>query len=277
MFTPKKLVKQSISKNINERLETFKGKKAKYFAKIFPAFPSFEQKRDKLIIKCRLKKLEKIFFKVTPYIKDIKNLVKDVDEQTKICACYLLFWKVMRRWEVLILLARDGRNQEMLELLRSLHENLDLIMLFTMDKEEKNLKEWFEGEIIEAWKSRECYGEFLKVRLDTGEKFPAYNAKSFIYKLFSKYTHNAYPSVWDLINPYTQEMDEDRIADYHWTRNNLDHLFTAMGTTIGQLKGFYTFLVGDYNKSDELDKIDKLLPDISTKEEMEESIKKYKT
>ena len=277
MPTPKELVKQSISKNIKERLETFKSKRAKYFAKIFPALPFFEQKRDKLLIECRLKKLEKIFFKITPYIKDIRSLIKDVDERTRICARYLLFWKVMRRWEVLFLLARDGRNQEMLELLRSLHENLDLIVLFTMDEEEENLKKWFEGEIIEAGKSRKQYGEFLKIRPDTGEEFPAYDMKSFIYKLFSKYTHNTYPSVWDLVNPYTQEMDEARIADYHWTRSNLDHLFIAMGTTIGHLKGFYTILVGDYNKSDELAKIDKLLPDTSTKEEMEESIKKFKT
>ena len=277
MTTPKQLIKQSISKNINERLETFKSKRAKYFAKIFPAYPFIEKKRDELLIKFRLRKLEKVFLKVTPYIKDIRNLVKDLDEQTRVCACYLLFWKIMRRWEVLFLLARDGRNQEMLELLRSLHENLDLIMLFTMDKEEKNLKKWFEGEIIEAGKSREQYGELLKVRPDTGEQFPAYDMKSFIYKLFSKYTHNAYPSVWDLINPYTQEMDEDRVADYHWTRKNLDHLFIAMGTTIGQLRGFHTFLIGDYDKSDELAQIEKLLPDISTKEEWEESIKKFKS
>ena len=277
MPTPKELVKNSISKNINERLEAFKSKRAVGFAKIFPAYPFIEKKRDELLIRLKLRRLEKVFSKITPHIIDIRKLVKDLEEQTRICACYLLFWKVMRRWETLILLARDGRNQEMLELLRSLHENLDLIMLFTMDKEEKNLKKWFEGEIIEAGKSREQYGEFLKVRLDTGEKFPAYDMKSFIYKLFSKYTHNSYPSVWDLIDPYTQEIDKNRTADYHWTRNNLDHLFIAMGTTISYLRGFYTFLAGNYNRSDELAKLDKLLPNITTKEEMEDSIKKFKT
>jgi len=50
-----------------------------------------------------------------------------------------------------------------------------------------------------------------------------------------------------------------------------------MGTTISYLRGFYTFLAGNYNRSDELAKLDKLLPNITTKEEMEDSIKKFKT
>jgi len=50
----------------------------------------------------------------------------------------------------------------MMELVRSIGENLDLAKAFHLDKEEKHLKRWFEGEIIEHKTIRAIEDKFLK-------------------------------------------------------------------------------------------------------------------
>ncbi|MEK9200337.1 MAG: hypothetical protein AAB909_00005, partial [Patescibacteria group bacterium] len=229
---------------------------------------------DEACIEEAVARLETIFHKLTPYIKSLRAYIRKPIEQTKACAVYLLFWKVMRRWEVLFGLARTGRNQELLELLRSLHENLDLIMLFSEDKKGSYLVEWFKGEVIEAATSRQKYEEILGTHPLSGEKLPIREMKTFIYRLFSKYPHNSYPAVMEFVDVFSEGLDEDLVAGYHWTRESICHLITAMSSTLIQLKALYGHL-GDRKSFAELDSLYLSITPPSTEEEIKEGVKKF--
>jgi hypothetical protein len=85
-------------------------------------------------------------------------LAGDILEPSRLSAFYFLFGKVSNGLDAIFVLAREGFYYELMEIIRSNGEALDLVVLFQQESADDPLmKKWFEGEIIENAKAREAF------------------------------------------------------------------------------------------------------------------------
>jgi len=271
----KKTLDEEIRALIQERLEKIRNPEASDFVRLHPDYPETQKERDRQDIIQSLQQLESIHQKILPHIRDLRRLIKDITERTMICAIYLLFGKVMQTWEAVFLLAKEGRNQEVMELARSINENLDLINLFILDDTNNYLDKWFDGEIIEHAKAREAIHKFLNLQNPVSkEELPVYEISTYIYRVLSKYTHGSYAALLDSVDVFNKDFDFHRFAGYHYTRRNFHILKDAMVKTLIQLKALYLFL----RDNDNYLKVDNILKEVMptvAEEEMRNILEKF--
>jgi len=272
----KKLVDEEIKTLIRERIEKIKNPKASAFFLLHPDYPETQKEKDRQSIIELLQRIELIHQQIQPYIRTIKNHIKNITERTRICAIYLLFGKVIQTWDTIFLIAKEGRNQEVMELVRSINENLNLISLFILDNTNNYLNRWFDGEIIENSEAREVIDNFINSENPIfQEELPVYEINTYIYRILSKYTHGSYAALLDSVDVFNKDFDFYRFAGFHYTRRNFHVLKDAMVGTLIQLKALYLFL----KDNDNYIRIDNILTEImpkASKEEMKNIFKKFK-
>lgn len=185
-------IDEKIKKLIQDRIAKLKTHVAKQFFEQNPHYPQQQRLKDMEEIREEIEKLKSIHSQIKEEVKKLKKLIPDITEQTTLCAVYLIYGKVLQTWEAVFLLAERESNFDVIELIRSINENLDLIKAFHLDKEEKYLKRWFEGEIIDNGVSRKLIDEFSKeMTPEFEEKYglSLYDLSKDVYRTFSKYIH----------------------------------------------------------------------------------------
>lgn len=242
---------------IVDRLARIRSHKAKYHMIADLLHPARQQKQDIEQINEQLSRLKIIHNELVPKIKELKKLVPDITDQSALCAVYLIYGKVLQTWESIFLLASRGHNFDTMEFIRSIAENLDLIHTFHLDKSNKYLKQWFEGEIIPHGVSRKIGAEFIekgKIKAIEEGKLSPQKMATDVYRGFSKYTHCSYGALLDCIDVFNEDFDWNRYAGAHWTLNNIHALENTMVTTLVTLKMTY-MAIADPVRFDEVNKI----------------------
>ncbi len=237
------------------RIRTHRGKRI-FMQDMF--YPGRKKNQDLKDIEKRVSKLELIHSQIEEKVKKLKNLIPDITEQTPLCAVYLIYGKVLQTWESIFLLSKKGYNFNVMELIRSIGENLDLIKAFHLDKEGGYLKQWFQGEIIGHKTSREIESKFLKegplAKEIKAHDLSPYNLATDVYRAFSTYPHCAYAALLDCIDVFNEDFDWNIYAGSRWTLHNMHALKSAMTATLITLKMTYMEL-RDFDNYKEIDKI----------------------
>src|SRR5207247_2603302 len=150
-----------------------------------------------------VKLIENSLPEILDLIKSLRSKVDFIANQDKWSAIYILLGKAFSNLESVILLAKEGRNLEMMDIARSGQESLDLVFLF-FESEDKNLiDKWFEGKIIKNEEARELFHKFIndtKEIVNEKEFVPIKEMKKNMYNLYSQYTHSGYGALLDSID-----------------------------------------------------------------------------
>lgn len=251
-------IDKQIKQLIEEHIAKLKTHKAKEYFTQNPLYPEHQKDRDLKEIQEGLNKLKSIYSQIEKKIKKIRNLISDITDQSTLCAVYLIYGKVLRTWEAVFLLSSKGYNFEIMELIRSINENLDLIKTFHLDKEQKYLTQWFQGEIIGHRISRELGDKFLRnsgIKSIKEHDLSPYDISTDVYRGFSKYTHCSYAAlIAESVDVFNEDFDWNGYAGTHYTLHNIGALENTMATTLITLKLTYQKL-GDTNSYKEIDNI----------------------
>jgi hypothetical protein len=232
-----------------DRLDTFLGRN--------PLAPTKEREADRGKVTGEIERLEGIFLEVLPHIRKIRSHIATLMEHTNLVACYFLLGKTAQSIRAIFLLGREGFHQEVMEIVRSSREALDLVGLFLREGPDSQLlKKWFEGEIVENEKARKAMTKRIKeVAKGSGITLPLDEMKAGVYGGLSKYAHVAYAALLDSYDVYSDDFDFERTAGFHYVKaSSLPYVEVELQGLIITLKDFYQTM-GDAGTYRELDSI----------------------
>lgn len=222
-----------------------------------PSGPGREREGNRRANVSEVERLEILFAKIVPYVRSIRPRIADMIDQTNLVACYFLFGKIAQSVRGIFLLAKEGFHYEVMELVRSNREALDLVALLLRERPDSPLlQKWFDGEIVENEKARKAMAalmdEFGKA---SGTELPVSEMKSGIYSGLSKYTHVSYAALLDSYDVYNDDFDFERNAGHHYVRNSsLPYLEGELHALVIGLKQFCQ-MAGDVESYGGLDAI----------------------
>jgi len=237
-------IKTQLAQQLQDRLRKYREQRdrLKACSQSDPEAPAREKRQNREIVTAEIQTLTELWREVMPYIRRIKTLAGDVLDHTRYSACYFLFGKVSNGLEAIFVLAQEGFHYEVMEIIRSNREALDLIVLLLQEPPDSPLlKRWFEGEIIENAKARDA---FESIFADTAR---AHNItlspralKSDIYSSLSRYSHVSFAALLDAYDVYRHDFDFDRVAGYHYVRgSSLPYLREEIRSATLTLRFFY--------------------------------------
>ena len=145
----------------------------------------------------------------------------------------------LQSFDAILLLANEGFNHQITELLRGIREAIDLTVLFMYEGQcGPNLKKWFDGEIISNNTSRKAFERFI----NEGRNSPlaVEETKSGLYSVISHFSHMSYIGLFESINVFSRAFDVSRIAGFHYTAtSSLPYARTLLRSMVVALKQFY--------------------------------------
>lgn len=157
-------VTRAVADLVRKRIQQYKTQQESIeaFVKANPDAPERQKEADRKATTLELERLEELYREVLPYIRKIRSFVSEVLDQNRLAAAYSPFAKVSQSLRAIFLLAQGGFHYEVMEIVRSGREALDLIALFLREAEHSPLlKKWFGGEIIENGKARAAIEKLL--------------------------------------------------------------------------------------------------------------------
>jgi hypothetical protein len=198
--------------------------------------------------------MRKLLEACAPYVAKMKPLVLNIAEKTVESACYLLFSHAVQSFDAILLLANEGFNHQITELLRGIREAIDLAVLFMYEGQcSANLNKWFDGEIISNDTSRKAFERFI----NEGRNSPLAvgETKSGLYSVISHFSHMSYIGLFESIDVFSRAFDVSRIAGFHYTAtSSLPYAKTSLRSMVVALKQF-DLSRGDENSYVELDQV----------------------
>lgn len=221
---------------LKERLEKLKSRRARRYFLSNMSFPENEKQKDRDFIISSLHVIENVLPKVKDLVKGIRTHIEYIWDQSPILAAYLLMGKALSNLESIISLAKGGHVLEVVELIRSGQESLDLAFLFMEGGQEQRLNKWFNGEIIENAKARKALQTAIN---KMGFRYPVKSLKSEVYKTLSLYTHSSYGALFDAIDIYHEDFDFDKYAGFHYTREYLPTVEDLLVKILLELKNIF--------------------------------------
>jgi hypothetical protein len=218
-----------------------------------PEYPLKERESDRLAVSMEIAELRGLLDTCRPYVARIKSLVAKISDESVETASYLLFCQAIQHFEAIFLLAAEGLSIQSSELIRSICEALDLVVLFDVEgQSHSNLKKWFDGEIIENREARDSAHRFMNE--GRTDPVPFGELKAGIYAALSKYSHMSYAALLESIDVYARDFDWHRLAGFHYAKSgSLPFAREMVHAMIITLKQFY--LSRDQKSFRELDKI----------------------
>jgi hypothetical protein len=163
--TSRNPLKSALANAVRRRVEEYRRRRPLVEASLQadPLLPTRERDADREQITRTAARLEAIVCEVLPYVRTIRVRISTVTDQDRNVACYFLFGKVTQGLAAMFVLAKDGFHQEIVEIVRSNREALDLIGLFLREPADgPSLRKWFDGEIIENEKSRRAMADWVE-------------------------------------------------------------------------------------------------------------------
>lgn len=252
-------MKDILSQSMEARIEQYRSQveRVQSFIKREPEYAQKQRIARQVGIDQGIEDLEIIFNEVLPFIKIIRSSFDDLLVQNKTTACYFLFGKISQTINAILLLAKKGFHYEIMELIRSNQEAVDLIHLFLEDKDNSSLKKWFKGEIVGNRLSRDSAKKFLNPKevTETDEEVPIDTMMAGVYGVLSKYNHVSYMALLDSYNVFEQDFDFNQNAGSHYVMvSSIPYVKNSLSGIIIALKHFYQ-ISGDKKAYSELTKI----------------------
>jgi hypothetical protein len=275
-------VKREVADLVRHRIQQYKAQRPRMKALLEsdPKAPERKKEADREAAAPELERLEQVYREVIPYIRGIRSFVPDMLAQNRLAAAYFLFGKVSQGLRAIFLLARGGLHYEVMEIVRSGREALDLIALFLGEAENSPLlKKWFADEIVENEKARAAMEKLIGQGIRGMGIAPSLSEiKAGIYGTLSKFSHVSYGALLEAYDVFKDDFDFEGSAGFHYVRHSsLPYVKTETAGLIIALKGFYT-TVGDRKSYGELDAILKEhTPDMFDERQRRERIDHIKT
>lgn len=256
VFIMNKHAKETVEFVIKDNKRAIKSPLPKIALKQNPNLLTDEQKKNEDEIAKRLDYLQKYYDDLLPFIKEIKQHIKNITEETPICAAYLLLSSTARYWESIFLLVKNG-DLAFQNTLRTIKESLALTDLFALEfrkEERKYLDKWFSGEIISHGSARQAHSDFF-MEDPKNSSFDLKSLAAHIYQIESQSSHNSYATMLECVSPFTEDFDFEKYTRYARTKYAMDYLKGSMDATNITLKSTYLFLIQDEEKYEKLDEI----------------------
>jgi len=263
---------------VKNRVADINAKKGFNFAKTNPDYPAYLLQKDKVGIDLLCRKIEAVLPETEVLIKKIYSHISSITEQTKITSVYLLLGKAFSNLQSCLILCRNGKNAEAMELSRSGKEALELAMLFWEDENKNLLEKWFNGKIISNSQARDFQHKLLNKELaDTfqNEEQPIDEMLKKSYGIMSIYTHGAYAGLLDSVDVFKLDFDYEKYAGYHYCVDNFHIVQDLLIKILLQLKNSFVHLRDD-TSFQEANRILEPFDNNLTPEQMKEIMAKHK-
>lgn len=251
------LSRKKVKEVIDSNKRAIKNPAPKKALETYPDILKRDVVASKIGIEYKIIILEKRLNELLPYIKNIKKYIKDITEETFLCAVYLLMSNVSQNWNSLISLAKEG-DYGSFAFVRLIKEGIalsDLLVLDFQKNKRKNLEKWFSGEILGHSPTRTAHNEFMKENGTEEEYKFVEEANSTMYFIESQNIHSGYAAMLERISPYTKDFDYSGRTQYHRTNCGLDYALGAIDAMNISLKFVYADLLKDMNGFKQLDDI----------------------
>lgn len=223
-----KVLKQGTHERIYDKLQKLRfGKARRYFVRDI-GYPARTKEADKASILRYTDKVERILPDIKTLLELFRKHVLNIWDQNKYCASYLLICKAFGEIKPVMTIAREGSSHEVIELVRSGVEALDLSFLFLEENDGVYLKRWLKGEIIGNDEARKMYDKIINAeRAKNKSVVPLRDVKSDVYWVYSLFTHNSYSALLESVDPFYEDYDFKKYSGYHYTAKNL-HLVESL-------------------------------------------------
>lgn len=252
------ILQEQERKEMNDRLQDkiikLKSGKAKQAYQDNPEIADYYKDLDIQQVQHKVKQILPIIKEIKPYIQDIRKYISDIWDQDEKVASYLLLGKAFSNLEVSIQLAEQGKCIEMVDIARSAHEAIDMLMVFTSEKGKNHLQDWFGGRTIKNQKVRKILDELVNEVNTDQQKY--YEMKTKVYGIYSMYSHSNYQALFDYIDVFREDFDFNGNSGFHYTNSYFDAIVIQLVINILlALKNIHIFT----NDQSKLDRIEELL------------------
>jgi len=220
-------------------------------------FPLKEKEKNQRIINQHTDALDKKIKLLEPLIRHLRKHIDYIGHPDKFVAAYLLIGKSCMSLKASLLLDKHGFSYQMVEIVRSSIESLNLASLFLEDEKDKYVKQWFEGKIIRNEVARDELGKAINAMNKALEReaVPMKAALSDIYSIYSEYTHSGYSALFDYIDVFKEDFDFKQYSQFHYGKQYLHLINNLYVNVLLGLKNFYERA----NDEDYLAKVEELL------------------
>lgn len=254
-----KKAKKIIKSIIDDNRDKIGKKESKDFLKANPNFLEEEKENAKILITQKLDLMDNYYKELLPFIKNLRVQVRDIKEETHICAIYLLLSYTSREWKSFFELSKSGDSNSWV-FIRLIKEALALVELFVLDSQKdefKNIKKWFSGQIVSHSVFRETQEKRFK-ELGFTEDIKEMN--TIIYQSESLAIHRSYPTILESISPFVEDFDYEGNTQYVRVSKMLSYAKGSMNTMAITLKSVY----GSIEKNEEYKALDEILEKYKT-------------
>ncbi|TSC89136.1 MAG: hypothetical protein G01um10143_517 [Parcubacteria group bacterium Gr01-1014_3] len=269
---------ETLEEYVRSRVEDINEKKGFLYAQTYPDFPAIQRNKNIVAINRLCDKIEGVLPEVRGLIKVIFPHIKSITAATKVAAAYLLISRAYSNLQTSLLVCRNGKNLEAMELSRSGKEALDLAMLFWEDNNKSSLDKWFKGEIIGNAHSRKFQHEYFNNGLAgvfQNEDKPIKAILGKGYKIMSNYTHSGYAGLLDSIDVFKLDFDFESQSGYHYCVDNFHIVEDLLIKILLNLKNSFLHL----KDHDALPRVNRILKTFNfglTPEQMNKVFNKHK-
>jgi len=271
-------LKEEVSKRIKEKLELLKTRKGHKKVMSDLLFPSKEKEKDRQVAELYANDLDKKIKEIQPLLRSLRSHIDWIGDPDKFVSAYLLIGKSYMTLKAVSALVRKGYSFQIVELVRSSMESLNLSHLFFEDGQENVLQKWFKGEIVGNSTAREALNKAVnKMNQAKGvDSLPVKDALSDVYSIYSSFTHSGYGALFDFIDVFKEDFDFEQYAQFHYNKRNFHLIDNLYVNILLALKNFYIRAKDE----DNLAKVEALLNkeggSFATPEEIEKEMQRYK-
>jgi hypothetical protein len=252
-------LKDDVGLRIKEKLDLLGKHSGKKKVASDPLFPSVERDKARVIVENYADIMEEKISELDSLVRASGLHIKYIGDQNKFVAAYLLIGKSLTSLKAALVLVRQGYSFQVVEIVRSSIESLDLVALFLTDGQEELLQKWFGGEIVQNNVARQTLDDAvnrLAVEQNSLDKgIPLKEALSDIYSIYSLYTHSAYSAIFDFIDMFSEDFDFEQNSQFHYSRNYFHLINNLYVRILLALKDYFIHV----NDQSYLDKIEGFL------------------
>lgn len=234
-------LRDGTSQRIKEKLDKLKSRVGHKKLISDVLFPSKQREQNHRAANQYADVLDRKIKEIEPLIRSLKKHIDFIGDPDKFVAAYLLIGKSYTSLKAISILLRQGYSFQVVELVRSSIESINLSMLFFEDGQEDQLAKWFDGEIVGNKKAREVLdGSVNKMSQSMGgTELPMKEALSDIYSIYSSYTHSGYSALFDFVDVFTEDFDFQQNSQFHYNRRNLHLIDNLYFSILLGLKNYY--------------------------------------